>query len=78
MFGTGMRIKREIPGGRIPSMYTDRGQLELLQYVGPQGSLAGLDQVNVLLPREFAGRGDVPVQVLIDDKSSNFVTVNFK
>ncbi len=78
LYGTGMRINRPIPGMRIPAVYTDRGVLELVQYVGPQGSLAGLDQVNVLLPREMAGRGDVPLFVQIDDKSSNPVIVNFK
>jgi uncharacterized protein (TIGR03437 family) len=30
-----------------------------VSYAGPQGGFPGLDQVNVLLPRSLAGRGDV-------------------
>ncbi len=47
-------------------------------YAGAQGSLAGLDQINVRLPRSLAGRGDVDVALTVDGKAANVVQVNFK
>ena len=47
-------------------------------YAGAQGSLVGLDQVNVRLPRSLAGRGEVEVSFTADGKAANVVRVNFK
>ncbi len=47
-------------------------------YAGAQGSLVGLDQVNVRLPRTLAGRGEVDVAFTADGKAANMVRVNFK
>jgi uncharacterized protein (TIGR03437 family) len=38
----------------------------------------GLDQVNVLLPRSLAGRGDIDVALTVDGKQSNTVRINVK
>ncbi len=43
--------------------------------VSAQGEFAGLDQINVVVPSELAGRGEVEVQVVIDGKFANVVTI---
>ncbi len=47
-------------------------------YAGPQGQYGGLDQVNVLLPRELAGRGTVTLSLTAGGKSANPVTVRIQ
>jgi len=42
-------------------------------YAGPQGAIAGLDQVNVELPANLAGKVDVVVT--IDGHDSNALTL---
>ena len=36
-----------------------------VQYAGPQRQLAGLDQINILLPPGLSGRGDVLVECIL-------------
>ncbi len=43
-----------------------------------QGVFAGLDQVNVLLNRNLAGRGNVDVVLMVDGRTANTVTLNFQ
>lgn len=45
---------------------------------GPQGSYAGLDQVNVVLPRSLAGRGEVDVLLTVDGRAANPAKINIK
>ena len=47
-------------------------------YVGPQGQFAGLDQVNLVVPRSLAGSGEVPIILTIDGQTANVVTINVK
>ena len=47
-------------------------------YLGAQGSLVGLDQINVLLPRTLAGRGNAKIELIVDGQIANAVTVNFR
>lgn len=47
-------------------------------YAGPQGSFAGLDQLNVLIPRSLAGRGEVDVVLMVDGVPANIVRVSIK
>jgi uncharacterized protein (TIGR03437 family) len=47
-----------------------------VQYAGPQGGFAGLDQVNIRVPRGLAVRGAVDVILVVDGKTANTVTVN--
>lgn len=47
-------------------------------YAGPQNGFAGLDQVNVAIPAELAGRGEVDVVLSVDGQLANTVTVSFK
>ena len=48
-------------------------------YAGPQGSLAGLDQVNVELPRSLPNFGNtINVRLYVDGLESNFVQIAVK
>ena len=49
-----------------------------VEYAGPQGDFAGLDQLNVLLPRSLAGRGEVDLTLTVDGKTANTVRVSIK
>jgi uncharacterized protein (TIGR03437 family) len=44
-----------------------------VSYAGPQGTYAGLDQFNLLLPRSVAGKGKAEVVIKAGGKSSNAV-----
>ena len=46
-------------------------------YAGPS-QFAGLDQVNISVPRSLRGSGDVAIAVSIAGLSSNAVTVNIR
>ena len=46
-------------------------------FTGPQPEYAGLDQLNVRLPRALAGRGEVNVEVTAGGKPANRVTLRF-
>jgi uncharacterized protein (TIGR03437 family) len=71
LFGTGFR---SLSLARIRI-----GEMDLpVAFAGAQGTLAGLDQVNVQLPRSLAGRGEVDVVLMVDGKTANTVRVNFK
>lgn len=56
----------------------------MVTFVGPQGEFAGLDQVNVLLPRSLAEMGEVDVEIemnvggVVPPKYSNRVRVQIK
>lgn len=69
LFGTGIR------GAADPVRATVGGSPVAVQYAGPQPTFAGLDQVNLLLPPSLGGRGVVEVQLIVDGKSANPVTV---
>lgn len=74
LFGTGLR-KRSALENATASI----GGLSLpVGFAGPQGSLAGLDQVNLELPRSLAGRGEVNVLLSLDGVPANLVQVQFK
>jgi uncharacterized protein (TIGR03437 family) len=72
LYGVGIRLRNdlrnvfcEIDGQAIP-----------VEYAGPQGYFAGLDQVNVLLPKSLRGKGEVTVRLKVEDKVSNTVKIN--
>jgi uncharacterized protein (TIGR03437 family) len=46
-----------------------------VSYAGAQPEYPGLDQVNVLLPQELAGRDEVDVVVKVDDTFANKVRI---
>ncbi len=74
LFGTGIR-------GRSSLLSTEvrvGGIVTPALFAGAQGGFAGLDQVNVELPRALIGRGEVPVVCTVDRSGSNQVTVTIK
>ena len=70
LFGTGFKAAM-VTGCTIGGL-----DAEVL-YAGPQG-LAGLDQVNVRLPRALMGRGNANVAFRADNQNANVVTINVR
>ena len=46
-----------------------------VEYARPQGTFAGLDQYNILVPRSLAGRGKAEVVLTVGGRVTNMVTV---
>lgn len=74
LFGAGWRFRSAQTGATV----SIGGVNAPVLYVGAQGSLTGLDQLNVELPRSLAGRGEVDVVVTVDSKVANTVRINIK
>ncbi len=74
LYGTGIRNLSSVSNVTV----TINSISVPVQYAGPQPSFAGLDQVNVLLPLNLRGAGEVPVVLTVDGQSSNAVTVNIQ
>lgn len=74
LFGTGIRGRSQPSAVRVRIGGVDTPAL----FAGAQGEYAGLDQVNIELPRSLKGRGDVSVVCTVDGSGSNAVTVNVK
>ncbi|MGH9840106.1 MAG: hypothetical protein ACREEM_15085 [Blastocatellia bacterium] len=74
LFATGLRNRSSLGnvGVKIGGVSTDA------LFAGPQGSFAGLDQINALLPRSLAGRGELDVAVMVDGKQANTLKVAIK
>jgi uncharacterized protein (TIGR03437 family) len=49
-----------------------------VHYAGPQLQYAGVDQINVELPRVLAGAGQVSVKLVLDGVAANPVTIVFR
>ena len=73
-FGTGFRLRSSLAGVSARIGGVDAS----VQFAGTQGTLVGVDQVNLLLPRALIGRGEVDVVLTVDGKASNAVRVNVK
>jgi uncharacterized protein (TIGR03437 family) len=54
------------------------GQSVPVIFAGAQGQYAGLDQVNITIPRALAGTGEASVYVVADGKTSNMTTLNIQ
>jgi uncharacterized protein (TIGR03437 family) len=54
------------------------GQTAEVLYAGPQGNQAGLDQLNVRLPRTLTGRGEMDVVFTAGGRAANVVRINVK
>ncbi|MGE0103130.1 MAG: hypothetical protein AB7H86_21770 [Blastocatellales bacterium] len=72
LYGTGIRNRSSLGAVNVTIGGTDT---ELL-YAGSQEGFAGLDQVNVRLPRSLKGRGEVDVILTGDGASSNSVKIS--
>ena len=72
LYGTGIRFRSALPTCTIG------GASMQVTFAGAQGSLIGVDQVNVRLDRSLIGRGTVNVVLTADGRTSNTVTVNIR
>jgi uncharacterized protein (TIGR03437 family) len=74
LFGTGIRFR-----SALEAVKSKIGEVDApVAFAGAQGSFVGLDQVNLLLPRALAGRGEVNVSLTVDGKPANPVKVSVK
>ncbi len=71
LYGTGIRNRSNVTA-KIG------GVEATVVYSGAHGFFVGVDQVNVLIPRSLAGRGDVDIVLTVDGKTANTVRVNIK
>jgi uncharacterized protein (TIGR03437 family) len=74
LYGTGIRGRSSLAGvtAKIGAMDAQ------LLYAGAQSQYAGLDQVNVVIPRALAGLGEIDLALTVDGKPANTVRVNIK
>jgi uncharacterized protein (TIGR03437 family) len=74
LFGTGMRYR-----SALSAVSVKMGGVEVpVLYAGEQGSFAGLDQLNVQVPRSLAGRGEIDIVLTVDGQSANAVKANIR
>jgi len=74
LYGTGVRFRSALSAVTASIGGANAGVL----YAGGDTGFVGLDQVNVLLPRSLAGRGEVDATLTVDGKTTNTVRVNIK
>jgi uncharacterized protein (TIGR03437 family) len=76
LFGTGIRGRSSLLAVRV----TIDGVEAPVEYAGPQGEFAGLDQVNVRLPRSLSGRNWTLLELLlaVDGEMANEVYLAFQ
>lgn len=74
LFGTGIR-QRAV----LEEVVIELGETELpAVFAGAAPGLAGVDQVNVLLPASLRGRGEQTVLLRVNDEVSNGVNLHFQ
>jgi uncharacterized protein (TIGR03437 family) len=71
-FGAGFRNRSSLSAVTA----TIGGTAATVTFAGAQGSLAGLDQANILIPRSLAGRGNVDLVFTVDSLTANTVSLN--
>jgi uncharacterized protein (TIGR03437 family) len=74
LFGTGIRNRsaQSAVGLKLGGIVAEA------QYASATPGFVGLDQVNVIVPRGLAGRGDVGIELIADGKRANEVKINVK
>ncbi|NOT60389.1 MAG: hypothetical protein HOP19_09215, partial [Acidobacteria bacterium] len=77
LYGTGLRKRSDVITARVNLQQANGVQLPML-YAGPQGSFVGLDQLNVLLPRTLAGKGEMHIRTIVEARVANLVKLNFQ
>jgi uncharacterized protein (TIGR03437 family) len=76
LFGTGIGYR---PYFRTDLLAQVGGQNCEITFAGPQGSLAGVDQVNVRLSQNLAGRGEIEITLITQEgATANPVKINLK
>lgn len=74
LYGTGLRGRSSLEEVNL----TIGGENAEVQYLGPAREYFGLDQVNVLLPRTLAGKGEASIMLTVENRSANIVTAIFR
>jgi len=74
LYGTGVRGRSSLAN----TVATIGGMPATVAYAGPQTQFAGLDQINLYVPRSLAAAGEVPVVLTVDGITANVVTVNIR
>jgi len=74
LFGTGIRFRTSLAGVSFKLGGVDAQVL----FAGPQGDFVGLDQLNILVPRSLAARGDIDGALSVDGKNANTIRVTIK
>jgi uncharacterized protein (TIGR03437 family) len=69
LYGTGFR------GAGSNVTVAIRGLNAPVAYAGPQGEIPGLDQVNVVLPQQLAGRGVANIVLMAASIGANVVNI---
>lgn len=72
VFGTGFRFHQSDVSVELAGMPTP------VLYAGPQGFFAGLDQMNLSVPRTLLGMGRVPMRVVVDGVAANMVNITIR
>jgi uncharacterized protein (TIGR03437 family) len=76
LFGTGWRNYLPAPN---PTAYVNLYQNTYsASFAGAAPGLTGVDQINVLIPRELAGKGEIRVSAIIAGNVSNELKINLK
>jgi uncharacterized protein (TIGR03437 family) len=74
LYATGVRNRTAVSAVNVKIGGVDAP----VNFAQAQGSLAGLDQINALIPRSLIGRGEVDVVLTVDGKTANTVRVNIR
>lgn len=72
LFGTGLRFR----SGEMTA--TAGGVTGSPSFVGSQGGLVGLDQINLTIPQSMAGKGEMDLVFTVDGKATNAVKIKVK
>src|SRR5262249_45540728 len=74
LFATGIRHRSSL----ISVIATIGGVYAGVSFAGAQPDFVGVDQVNVLVPRSLAGRGEVEVLVTVEAQMANPARIQIK
>lgn len=71
LYGTAIRQRTNLDQVRVKI-----GKTEMpVEYAGAQSTFAGVDQINVLLPRDLIGQGEVQILLTVEGQVANVVTI---
>ncbi|MFN7929482.1 MAG: hypothetical protein U0Y68_16345 [Blastocatellia bacterium] len=74
LYGTGVRFHTGLANVRA----VIGGESVPVLYAGPQCCYAGVDQINLKIPRSLQGRGEVDIVLIADEKIANTVKIKVK
>jgi uncharacterized protein (TIGR03437 family) len=74
LYGTGWRYRSSLDAVSVKIGGVDASA----QFAGAQGSFAGLDQINLQLPRILAARGEMDLVLTVDGRQANVVRISVR